>query len=282
MVGSANLGGRLMVSVRAGMATDTGRVRRVNEDRALAGPDLYAVADGMGGHAAGDVASAMAVDRLARLAGRPGLTPADVTAELARCNQDILAAAEPGSTRAGMGTTVAGLVLVYLGGARHWFVFNVGDSRVYRFLDGRLVRVTVDHSEVEELVALGAIDAAEARRHPRRSVVTRVLGMNPMPEADVWVFPPTPGERFLICSDGLSSEIDDAVIAAVLSAEPVAQAAADALVAKAVAAGGRDNVTAVVVDHLPAAADDLEEDTLRRGGGPAAPAAGAAGAGGGA
>lgn len=253
-----------MVSVRAGMATDAGRVRRVNEDRALAGPDLFAVADGMGGHAAGDVASAMAVDRLARLAGRPDLRPADVTAELTRCNQDILAAAEPGSARAGMGTTVAGLVLVHLGGARHWFVFNVGDSRVYRFVDGHLVRVTVDHSEVEELVASGAIAAADARHHPRRSVVTRVLGMNPPPEADVWVFPPTPGERFLICSDGLSSELDDPDIAAVLSAEPSAQAAAHALVAKAVAAGGRDNVTAVVVDHLSAAADDLEEDTLRR------------------
>ncbi|MBX6750098.1 MAG: serine/threonine-protein phosphatase [Micromonosporaceae bacterium] len=253
-----------MASVRAGMATDPGRVRQVNEDRALAGPDLFAVADGMGGHAAGDVASSMAVDRLARLVRRPRLTPADVTAELAACNRDILAAAQPGTARAGMGTTVAGLVLVNVAGRQHWLVFNIGDSRVYRFVDGQLVRVTIDHSEVEELVASGAIAANEARSHPRRSVVTRVLGMNPPPEADVWLFPPTPGERFLICSDGLSSELDDPDIAAVLRAEPIAQAAADALVARAVAAGGRDNVTVVVVDHVVDTGSDLEEDTLRR------------------
>lgn len=253
-----------MVSVRAGTATDSGRVRRVNEDRAVAGPDLFAVADGMGGHAAGDVASAMAVARLARLAHRPDLTPADVTAELAECNREILAAAQTGSERAGMGTTVAGLVLVRLAGSRHWAVFNVGDSRVYRFVDEQLMRVTVDHSEVEEMVAAGTIAADEARSHPRRSVVTRVLGMHPPPEADVWVFPPTPGERFLICSDGLSSELADPEIAAVLREQPIAQRAADALVARAVAAGGRDNVTVVVVDHVADDVDELSEDTLQR------------------
>jgi protein phosphatase len=254
-----------MVSVSVGTATDVGRVRQFNEDCAVAGPVLFAVADGMGGHAAGDVASAMVVARLSRLAARPDLTPAVVKADLIECNREILAVADRDAERAGMGTTVAGVVLVSLAGSQHWLVFNIGDSRVYRFVDDRLVRITVDHSEVEELVAAGALRADEARSHPRRSVVTRVLGMRPDPEADTWVFPPTAGERFVICSDGLSSELSDSEIADILRAQPDAQTAATALVAQAVAAGGRDNVTVVVINHLVAAADELDEDTLQRG-----------------
>jgi len=248
---------------RTGFATDVGRLRPVNEDAALTGPYVFMVADGMGGQAAGDVASGLAVARLGRLANRTEITATDIKAELVACNHEILDAAERDVGRTGMGTTVAGLVLVTLAGTRHWVVFNVGDSRVYRFLDGRLMRVTVDHSEVEELVASGAIRAEEARTHPRRSVVTRVLGMRPDPEPDVWVFPTSPGERFLICSDGLTSELADSEIAAVLRAQPVAQAAADALVAGAVIAGGRDNVTVVVVDHV-APGGELSGDTLER------------------
>jgi protein phosphatase len=253
-----------MVSVRVGTATDVGRVRRVNEDSAYAGRDLFAVADGMGGHAAGDVASAIAVTHLARLAEHPQLQPADVRAGLAACNREILDAADADPQRTGMGTTVAGLAVAGFAGADHWMVFNVGDSRVYRFVDDTLAQVTVDHSEVSELVASGAIGVDEARSHPQRNVVTRVLGMRPDPVADVWVFPPTPGERFVICSDGLTGEVDDDQIAAILRNEPVAQSAAEALVARAVWAGGRDNVTVVVVDHLLVIDVDLTEDTLHR------------------
>ena len=106
-----------------------------------------------------------------------------------------------------MGTTATGLAVVNAGGSDHWAVFNVGDSRVYRHLDGRLRLVTVDHSEVQELVDAGLITEAEAGRHPLRNVVTRSLGSEPAPVVDVWVFPPHPGERFVICSDGLSGEL---------------------------------------------------------------------------
>ncbi len=258
-----------MVPVRVGAATDVGRIRRVNEDCSFTGPELFAVADGMGGHAGGDAASAIAVSHLGQLARRPDLRPADVQAQLTACNREILATADGERPLAGMGTTVAGVAITQHGGTDHWLVFNVGDSRVYRFVEDTLVQVTVDHSEVAELVAAGAIDAEQARTHPKRNVVTRVLGMRPDPVSDVWVFPPTPGERFVICSDGLTSELADDQIAAVLRAEPVAQRAAETLVARAVAAGGHDNVTVVVVDHLAAAGQAGEEvelagDTLQR------------------
>ena len=255
-----------MVTVRAGAASDAGRVRQLNEDTALTTTGMFVVADGMGGHAAGEVASGLAVARLGRLGARGDLKPDDVRAELALANRDILASAGEHPERAGMGTTVAGLSLVRFAGTEHWVVFNVGDSRVYRFVEDTLVQMTVDHSEVEELVAAGAIDSEQARTHPRRNVVTRALGMDPAPDPDVWVFPPTPGERFLICSDGLSLELADAEIAAVLRAEPTPQEAAEALVRKAVDAGGRDNVTVVVVDHVTGDDDEANADTLPRAG----------------
>jgi protein phosphatase len=254
-----------MIPVRVGSATDAGKVRRINEDSVFTGRELFAVADGMGGHAAGELASAIAVAHLATLEGRQQLHPNDVRAGLAECNREILAAAEADKHRAGMGTTVAGVAITRLAGADHWLVFNVGDSRVYRYVDDTLAQVSVDHSEVADLVATGAIGADEARSHPMRNVVTRVLGMWPDPVADVWVFPPTPGERFVICSDGLSGELPDEEIQAVLRTEPSAQPAADSLVSQAVAAGGRDNITVVVIDHLVVSQDDFAADTLNRG-----------------
>lgn len=261
----AKSGGRRMLPVRVGTATDVGRIRRVNEDSFFTSGDVFAVADGMGGHAAGDTASAMVVARLARLAERPNRQPVDVRTELLECNREILAAAQLDETRAGMGTTVAGIAISQLAGTDHWLVFNVGDSRVYRFVNDELGQVTVDHSEVAELVAAGTIDEAQARLHPQRNVITRVLGMRPEPVPDVWVFPAIPGERFVICSDGLHGEVPDEQIAEVLRTEAGAQAAADALVARAVAAGGRDNVTVVVVDHLDTSSEELDEDTAQRG-----------------
>jgi serine/threonine protein phosphatase PrpC len=239
-----------MLALRYGAATDPGRVRRHNEDAVLASPYLFAVADGMGGHAAGEVAAGLAVDRLGVLAGRADLTPDDLRAAIEAAGDEIVAAARGG--RRGMGTTVAGLAAVQLGGADHWVVFNVGDSRVYRLAGGRLGQLTVDHSEVEEMVEAGRLSRAEAREHPLRNMVTRSLGSEPRPVADLWVIPSVPGERFVVCSDGLPQELDDSDIEAVLLTVDDAQQAADLLVARAVGAGGRDNVTVVVVD-LPLA-----------------------------
>jgi len=236
--------------IQVGTATGAGPVRHVNEDAAFAGGRLLIVADGMGGHAAGEVASTMAVERLSRLANHPHLRPADLHTAVAACNHDILKVAAEDQERSGMGTTLAGIGITRVAGTDHWFVFNIGDSRVYRHGASGLVQVTADHSEVADLVAAGLLHADAARSHPKRNVVTRVLGMLPEPTADVWVFPQTPGERFLICTDGLTTELSDGQIEAVLCAHPAAQPAADALVEGAIAAGGRDNVTVVIVDVL--------------------------------
>jgi PPM family protein phosphatase len=239
-----------MLTVRAGAASNVGCVREANEDCVGVGERFFVVADGMGGHAAGEVASGLAVERLVRLGERDGLRVGDVRAGVGAANREIVEAARGNPEQAGMGTTVAGLGIVRVAGSDHWVVFNVGDCRVYRLDKGELAQLTVDHNEVEELLAAGRITAGEARDHPMRNVVTRALGTEPAPETDVWVFPPVAGERFLICSDGLPLELLDAEIAEVLRAESDPQRAADRLVDAAVSAGGRDNVTVVVVDHL--------------------------------
>lgn len=256
-----------MLALDYGAATHVGAVRELNEDAALAEPLLFAVADGMGGHAAGEVASALAVERLRQLAGRDSLESDDVVEALAGANADILACARHDTARRGMGTTMTGLSVVVVGGSEHWLAFNIGDSRVYRLADGRMERLTVDHSEVEELLAAGRITVAEVATHPLRNVITRSLGTDPGPEPDVWIFPPAEGERFLLCSDGLPLEVDEPTMARMLDEAPDAQTAADRLVQAAVAAGGRDNVTAVVVRVLPrggAASGDMDGSTAPR------------------
>jgi PPM family protein phosphatase len=248
--------------VRSGAATDVGRVRGHNEDSVLADRVLFVVADGMGGHAAGEVASGIVTATLAELAARPHRRRDDLVAALALANRRILESAARHPERTGMGTTAAGLAVVDAGGSDHWAVFNVGDSRVYRVVDGRLHLVTVDHSEVRELVDAGIITEDEARRHPLRNVVTRALGSEPAPTPDVWVLAPHPGERFVICSDGLSNELPDERIEELVARHDDPQACAEALVAAALDAGGRDNVSVVVV-----ALDESEGEDGARGAG---------------
>ncbi len=248
-----------------GAATDVGRVRSGNEDSHLVTERVFAVADGMGGHAAGDVASAIVVDGLAKLgAEAAAVRPDDVRAHLVRLNDDILASVAHNPERSGMGTTVTGLCLVDFAGSPHWVVFNIGDTRVYRYAGGELSQLTADHSEVAELVAAGELTPEQAAVDPRRNVVTRALGSCTAPEPDLVVFPPVLGDRFLICSDGLTGELGDAAIAAVLAATPDPQAAADQLVHDAVAAGGHDNVTVVVVDHVAPGASPVDGETAPR------------------
>ena len=256
-----------MLEVRSGAASDAGSVRPSNEDSVFAGSRVFVVADGMGGHAAGEVASGLTVTGLAGLDGREDLKPEDIRRQLYLANQDILDSAERHPERAGMGATVAGLALAWFAGSRHWVVFNAGDCRVYRFAQGTLVQLTVDHTEVGELVAAGVLDAEDARTHPSRHVVTRALGSDPAPELDVWMLPPTAGETFLLCSDGLCSELTDADIAEVMRLEPVPVRAAEALVDQAVKHGGRDNVSVIVVSHSDEAVEaaaDADEQTVPR------------------
>ena len=230
-----------------GSSTDIGRHRPLNEDAVWAGPPLFAVADGMGGHAAGEVASALAVDKLAKLAGRCNIGPDDVRRSLAAANQAILDWSATRTDSVGMGTTVSGVCLGRVGGVPHWFVFNVGDSRVYRLVDGTLSQITIDHSEVEELLAAGRLTPGQARHYPRRNVVTRSLGTDPAPIPDLWIFPTEQADTFLICSDGLTNEVDDDGIRQLLQQRASAQEIAEALCRLAVANGGRDNVSVVIV-----------------------------------
>jgi serine/threonine protein phosphatase PrpC len=246
--------------LRSGAATHVGQVRTHNEDSALADGTVFVVADGMGGHAAGEVASGIVIDVMRDLAHRPSVRAENIVSQLRLANQRILESTARNPEQAGMGTTATGLAIVQAGGSDHWAVFNIGDSRTYRFLEGRLTPLTVDHSEVRELLDAGVITADEAVRHPLRNVVTRSLGSDPAPTADIWVFPPYPGERFIICSDGLTGELSDDRITAIVAAAEDPQSVADALVRAAVQAGGRDNVTAIVVALDTASEGDADND----------------------
>jgi len=237
------------MQVTVGSATDVGRVRSGNEDAFLAELPVLAVADGMGGHAAGEVASGLTVAALSELVGRSDLAVEDVVRQLGRANANILASAREHPEQEGMGTTVAGVALLGgTGGELRWAVFNVGDSRVYEHDGSGLTQVTVDHSLVQELVEAGVLSAEQAARHPSRNVVTRSLGREPMVDVSVATLPCRPGQRLVVCSDGLSDELTPAALDTVLRSAPGAEEAATALVQAALEAGGHDNVTVLVID----------------------------------
>ena len=245
---------RRAVSLRAGSATSAGRVRAQNQDRSLIiDQALYIVADGMGGHVGGEVAAQVTVDTLAGLtglAGGDGLRTDDVIARVEAANLAVLAQADLDPDLRGMGTTVTGLALVEGDDTSPalLLVLNVGDSRTYWLRSGELEQLTDDHSVVGELLREGKLSKADARTHRSRSVLTRALGVEPDVECDVVEVVPIVGDRFLICSDGLPTELTDPLIAATLRRLRDPQEAASALVREAVDHGGRDNVTVIVVD----------------------------------
>jgi serine/threonine protein phosphatase PrpC len=252
------------VELHYGAATDVGQVREVNEDSYLAAPPLFVVADGMGGHDGGDVASRIVVEEFARLAEEgydPRRGSEAVAGTLAACHDRITAYAEEQSRHTGRdfqaGTTAVVALLVEdepgdgsAGAAPRWLLANVGDSRVYTYVDGHLAQVSVDHSLVQELVDEGTISQAEMASHPARHVVTRALGGPDRVEADYFLLSLPDAERLVLCSDGITEMIDDDAVAAILGEATDPRDAADRLVAEAVRAGGRDNATAVVVDVM--------------------------------
>ena len=235
------------LQLNCGYGTDRGLRREMNEDSYIAADPVFAVADGMGGHEAGEVASGICVRTLAEI---PELVTGERDAPAAVVEQYLLRAdariREATGSRAG--TTLSGVVVVEQDGTPYWLVVNVGDSRTYRLSQGQLRQVSVDHSEVQELVDAGEITPAEAAVHPRRHVVTRVLGTGDETEADYWLLPVEQGDRMLVCSDGLNGELDDEQITRILVSEPDPQAAVDELIQAALRSGGRDNVTCIVVD----------------------------------
>ncbi len=244
------------MKITHGATTHSGQVRKENEDALLVEGRLYVVADGMGGHNAGEVASAMAIKSLQAAAG--GITDeASLNAALDKANEVIYEESMTNHVHHGMGTTIAALVMT----DDSVVVGNIGDARIYRWHEGNLSRITKDHSYVQELVDEGIISLEEARVHPRRNIVTRALGIDGEVEASTSTLPITMGARYMLCSDGLVDEVTDAEIAAILNRHSDAQQAADALVAAANAAGGRDNVTVIVVD-VADTADTSGEDGL--------------------
>lgn len=241
---------RVPFSGRWGAATDTGAVRRHNEDAFLAAPPLFLVADGMGGHAAGDVAAALVVAAFTQLTGRASVTEADLRVGVRRARQAVVELFAQSDLSGG--ATLSGIGVSWVDGAPAAAVVNIGDSRTYRLSGGVLTQLTRDHSTVQDLVDSGAIAPSEARTHPRRNVITRAISSTGDAEPDVWTVPVQVGDRFLACTDGLTGELTDDQICDVLLAHHDPQAAATELVAQALAVRGRDNITAVVVDvaHL--------------------------------
>lgn len=237
-----------------GAATHVGRVRTGNEDAFIAEPLVVGVADGMGGHQAGEVASAIAVQTLRDRLGQGAPSVEAAISAVVDANTAIFNGARDNTEQRGMGTTLTALIVLAGGqpgdSTRRFVLLNVGDSRTYLMRGGRLRRVTVDHSYVQELLSTGNISEFEARSHPRRNIVTRALGIEATVRVDTWVLPFVKGDRFVLCSDGLVDEVDDEEIAEVMKAHRDAQRAAQALVDAANEHGGRDNTTVVVVDVL--------------------------------
>ncbi|HWC41254.1 MAG TPA: Stp1/IreP family PP2C-type Ser/Thr phosphatase [Actinomycetota bacterium] len=232
-------------------ATDVGRMRKNNEDSYLSAKPVAAVADGMGGHSAGEVASAIAIEELTALRGRgpwENETAAtdDLKQAILRANRRIREMAARDRRLNGMGTTL--VALLEDGDMVH--VANVGDSRGYLLRQGELSQVTVDHSLVQELVDDGRLSPEDAERHPQRSVITRALGIDPEVEFDLFTYKLQVGDRLLLCSDGLSDVVEPAQIRKVLLRVPSAQRAARELVTVANANGGPDNITVIVVDAV--------------------------------
>lgn len=246
-----------------GFGTHRGLRRQLNEDSLVVTGNLFAVADGMGGHEAGEVASRICVETLA--AGvkevQDDLTAEDLQRLMVRADEAIRDA-----SGARAGTTLAGVAIVREHQGLYWMVFNVGDSRVYRLSEGEFTQVSVDHSEVQELVDRGHISRDEAQHHPRRHVITRALGTGEAPEADFWMLPVHDGDRLMICSDGLTTDVDDPQISQELQDRNSPQDAVDGLIGLALRGGGRDNITVVVVDVEDKDAESDRSDTSPRDG----------------
>ena len=235
-------------------ASDLGRQRQGNEDNFFVRAPLFAVADGMGGAQAGEVASEMAVESFD--AGVGAGSPADALVRIIEeANRRIHERSQSDAQRAGMGTTVTAAYV----GEDQVTIAHVGDSRAYVFRDDDLIRLTHDHSLVGELVARGKLTEEQAESHPQRSVITRALGPEPEVQVDINAFPARAGDVFLLCSDGLTSMVPEAGVKPVLERAQSLEAAGRELIAAANEAGGRDNITVILfrLEDVQSAADGV-------------------------
>jgi PPM family protein phosphatase len=223
--------------------TDTGLQRRANEDSLLARSPLFVVADGMGGAQAGEVASRIAVESFYDGLGDPAVPEEQLAANALAANARIHELSQSNAEHAGMGTT---LTAVYVG-AEEVAIAHVGDSRAYCLRDGELLRLTDDHSLVDELIREGRLTPEEAEEHPQRSIITRALGPEETVEVDTRSFRARAGDVYLLCSDGLTSMVPEVRLAEILRANRRLHDAGEALIAEANRAGGRDNITVILL-----------------------------------
>lgn len=239
-----------MTVLRSGSASDVGQVRTVNQDLALEAPNLFAVADGMGGHAGGEVAARLAVEALReQFDAQP--TAEGLIDAVAAANSAVWSEGQEQAELHGMGTTLTAAALVANShGDDVVALVNVGDSRAYVFRNRSLTQITSDHSLAEERVRQGALTEAEAAVHPHRHILTRALGIGPGVDVDLWELHLHPGDRLVLCSDGLTNEVSDDEIATALSQSLDPDAVAHQLVDEANRRGGSDNITVVVVDVM--------------------------------
>lgn len=239
--------------------TDTGLKRKANEDSFLIEAPVFVVADGMGGYEAGDRASGAVVAAFRENAVVEGFaTMLGIRNSLVAASAMVAAVAA--QTTRGAGSTVAGAVLIEHEGAPSWLIFNVGDSRVYRQAGAELEQLTIDHSLGQELVDAGKMLREDLATFPDRNVITRAIGASDS-SADSWLVPVINGERFLICSDGLTSELDDESIRAILTMGGRPESVATTLVQRATEAGGRDNISVIIIDVVAGGDDPDANDT---------------------
>lgn len=234
------------LSLRWAGSTDPGRKRENNQDSFLAAYPLFVVADGMGGHIGGEIASQSVVNRLSALAGRETVTPHDIDDALALAVRDI--SDHPDTTDEGTGTTLTGVYFDMTDDGPSIVAMNIGDSRVYLQRGDQLMQVTTDHSLVQELVAAGRLSEEEAETHPYSNVITRAVGPTEAVAPDYVRIEVQSGDRYVICSDGLTKELTDYGILHFLHANEDPADATVAMMAAALENGGRDNVSIVVVD----------------------------------
>jgi protein phosphatase len=250
------------MKVEVGVATDIGQVRERNEDAYLVEAPLYAVADGMGGHRGGEVASQLALETLS---GSFGSSNAPLATQIAAANEEVFARSAEDPSVSGMGTTLTAIVVR---GTRATLA-HVGDSRAYLLRGGDLRQLTEDHTLVGRMVKAGELSPAEAETHPHRNVLTRVVGTEPEVAVDATELGLMDGDRVLLCSDGLTGMVTEDQIKAILDTVPGAQEAADRLVRAANRAGGVDNITVVLLDVVaepedPEPLEDGDADEMPR------------------
>jgi serine/threonine protein phosphatase PrpC len=245
--------------IRAGAKTDIGRARKRNEDSFLVREPLFAVADGMGGHRGGNVASSLALEVLGQVGEEKSDRSDSLVEGIRQANDRVLERGEADRDLRGMGTTITAVRT----SDRTAHLAHVGDSRAYLFRQGALQQLTEDHTWVRRMVREGKLTLEEAGQHPQRSILTRALGVEGAVEVDQFSLDLQPGDRLLLCTDGLTNMLDDEAIGHILAEEPDLQAAADRLIEEANRAGGDDNITVVILGF------DDEEDDKRPEGEPA-------------